>query len=167
MGSFSWWHWLIVLLVVLLLFGGGKKIPELLKGLGTGIKGFKKAVRDDDDESDMPKLDTPMPAQPTQQTIAKSDSKEIVEAKVVASQASINAPVSAPAPQVVRLEVSTAEAPKKRGRPKGSTNKPKDTSSKSPKSPKSSKEAKPKKSTQTKAKKSSETTKAKSTKSTK
>lgn len=162
MGSFSWWHWLIVLLVVLLLFGGGKKIPELLKGLGTGIKGFKKAVRDDD-ESDMPKLDTPTPAQPTQQTIAKSDSKEIVEAKVVASQASINAP----APQVVRLEVSTAEAPKKRGRPKGSTNKPKDTSSKSSKSPKSSKEAKPKKSTQTKAKKSSETTKAKSTKSTK
>lgn len=161
MGSFSWWHWLIVLLVVLLLFGGGKKIPELLKGLGTGIKGFKKAVRDDD-ESDMP-----TPAQPTQQTIAKSDSKEIVEAKVVASQASINAPVSAPAPQVVRLEVSTAEAPKKRGRPKGSTNKPKDTSSKSSKSPKSSKEAKPKKSTQTKAKKSSETTKAKSTKSTK
>lgn len=162
MGSFSWWHWLIVLLVVLLLFGGGKKIPELLKGLGTGIKGFKKAVRDDD-ESDMPKLDTPMPAQPTQQTIAKSDSKEIVEAKVVASQASINAP----APQVVRLEVSTAEAPKKRGRPKGSTNKPKDTSSKSSKSPKSSKEVKPKKSTQTKAKKSGETTKAKSTKSTK
>lgn len=162
MGSFSWWHWLIVLLVVLLLFGGGKKIPELLKGLGTGIKGFKKAVRDDD-ESDMPKLDTPTPAQPTQQTIAKSDSKEIVEAKVVASQASINAP----APQVVRLEVSTAEAPKKRGRPKGSTNKPKDTSSKSSKSPKSSKEVKPKKSTQTKAKKSGETTKAKSTKSTK
>jgi len=36
-------------LVVLLLFGG-KKIPELAKGLGSGIKNFKKAVKDDEDE---------------------------------------------------------------------------------------------------------------------
>jgi sec-independent protein translocase protein TatA len=34
---------------VLLLFGG-KKIPELAKGLGSGIKNFKKAVKDDEDE---------------------------------------------------------------------------------------------------------------------
>ena len=37
---------LIILLVVLLLFGG-KKIPELMKGLGSGIKGFKNAAKDD------------------------------------------------------------------------------------------------------------------------
>lgn len=49
MGGFSWWHWLIVLAVVLLLFGG-KKIPELMKGLGTGIKSFKKAVREDEED---------------------------------------------------------------------------------------------------------------------
>jgi sec-independent protein translocase protein TatA len=36
-------------LVVLLLFGG-KKIPELAKGLGSGIKNFKKAVKEDDEE---------------------------------------------------------------------------------------------------------------------
>ena len=42
-------EWLLIDLVVLLLFGG-KKIPELAKGLGSGIKNFKKAVKDDDDE---------------------------------------------------------------------------------------------------------------------
>ena len=36
---------LIILAVVLLLFGG-KKIPELMKGLGSGIKEFKNAAKD-------------------------------------------------------------------------------------------------------------------------
>lgn len=38
---------LIILLVVLLLFGG-KKIPELMRGLGSGIKEFKDAAKGDD-----------------------------------------------------------------------------------------------------------------------
>ena len=42
-------EWLLIALVVLLLFGG-KKIPELAKGLGSGIKNFKKAVKDDEDD---------------------------------------------------------------------------------------------------------------------
>lgn len=46
MGSFSIWHWLIVLAVVLLLFGGGGKIPRLMKDLGTGVKSFKKGLKD-------------------------------------------------------------------------------------------------------------------------
>ena len=29
---------------------GGKKIPELAKGLGSGIRNFKKAIKDDEDE---------------------------------------------------------------------------------------------------------------------
>jgi sec-independent protein translocase protein TatA len=37
---------LLVLAVIVLLFGG-KKIPELMKGLGTGIKEFKNASKDD------------------------------------------------------------------------------------------------------------------------
>ncbi|RKV27320.1 twin-arginine translocase TatA/TatE family subunit [Helicobacter pylori] len=50
MGGFtSIWHWVIVLLVIVLLFGA-KKIPELAKGLGSGIKNFKKAVKDDEEE---------------------------------------------------------------------------------------------------------------------
>lgn len=39
---------IIVLVVVLLLFGG-KKIPELMKGLGTGIKEFKDATKKDEE----------------------------------------------------------------------------------------------------------------------
>ncbi|MGL2914412.1 twin-arginine translocase TatA/TatE family subunit [Helicobacter pylori] len=51
MGGFtSIWHWVIVLLVIVLLFGA-KKIPELAKGLGSGIKNFKKAVKDDEEET--------------------------------------------------------------------------------------------------------------------
>lgn len=38
----------LIVLVVLLLFGG-KKIPELMKGLGGGIKEFKKASKEDED----------------------------------------------------------------------------------------------------------------------
>ncbi|MDD3009535.1 MAG: twin-arginine translocase TatA/TatE family subunit [Arcobacter sp.] len=41
---------LVVIMVVILLFFGGKKIPELAKGLGSGIKNFKKAISDDDTE---------------------------------------------------------------------------------------------------------------------
>jgi sec-independent protein translocase protein TatA len=37
---------LVILAIVLLLFGG-KKIPELMKGLGSGIKEFKNAAKDD------------------------------------------------------------------------------------------------------------------------
>jgi len=41
---------LIVLAIVVLLFGA-KKIPDLAKGMGKGIKDFKKAIKDDDEES--------------------------------------------------------------------------------------------------------------------
>ncbi len=40
---------IIIVVVVLLLFGG-RKIPELMKGLGSGIKEFKKATKDDEKE---------------------------------------------------------------------------------------------------------------------
>lgn len=43
-------HIIGVLVVVLLLFGG-KKIPELMKGLGSGIKEFKDAVKEDEKDS--------------------------------------------------------------------------------------------------------------------
>ena len=42
-------EWVIVILAVLLLFGA-KKIPELAKGLGTGIREFKKATKEVTDE---------------------------------------------------------------------------------------------------------------------
>ena len=37
-----------IIVVLVLLFFGGKKIPELMKGLGSGIKEFKKGVNEED-----------------------------------------------------------------------------------------------------------------------
>ena len=46
MGRFGATEIIVILVIVLLLFGG-KKIPELMKGLGTGIKEFKDASKGD------------------------------------------------------------------------------------------------------------------------
>ncbi|GGG93333.1 hypothetical protein GCM10011416_08050 [Polaribacter pacificus] len=42
----------LIAIAILLLFGG-RKIPELMKGLGGGIKEFKKASKEDDDEPEV------------------------------------------------------------------------------------------------------------------
>jgi len=39
---------IVVVLVILVLLFGGRKIPELMKGLGQGIKEFKTATKEDD-----------------------------------------------------------------------------------------------------------------------
>jgi sec-independent protein translocase protein TatA len=41
-------HLILIVLIIVLLFGG-KKIPELMKGIGQGMKEFKKASRVDDE----------------------------------------------------------------------------------------------------------------------
>jgi sec-independent protein translocase protein TatA len=43
MGEFSIFHWLVVLAVILIFFGG-KRIPEIMKGFGEGIRSFKEGV---------------------------------------------------------------------------------------------------------------------------
>ena len=51
---------IIIALIILLLFGG-KKIPELMKGIGKGVKNYKKGIEGDDDdeeESDKKKKDS-------------------------------------------------------------------------------------------------------------
>jgi sec-independent protein translocase protein TatA len=45
----SGYEWILVILAIVLLFGG-RKIPELMKGLGQGMKEFKKAKNEDVDE---------------------------------------------------------------------------------------------------------------------
>ena len=40
---------LIIVLVLVLVLFGGSKVPQLMKGLGQGMKEFKQATRDDDD----------------------------------------------------------------------------------------------------------------------
>ena len=50
------WEWIIIALVVLLLFGG-KKIPELMRGLGKGVKSFKQGMKEVEGEMNEIKKD--------------------------------------------------------------------------------------------------------------
>lgn len=47
LGFMGPWQIVLIVVVVLLLFGG-RKIPELMRGLGGGIKEFKSAVKEDE-----------------------------------------------------------------------------------------------------------------------
>ena len=48
LGMVGPWQIVLIVALVLLLFGG-RKIPELMKGLGGGVKEFKKALKEDED----------------------------------------------------------------------------------------------------------------------
>ena len=48
-GFMGGYEWVLILLAVLLLFGG-KKIPELMRGLGSGIKEFKDAAKEENNK---------------------------------------------------------------------------------------------------------------------
>ncbi len=50
-GMFGHWEILVIVLIVLLLFGG-RKIPEMMKGMGKGIRSFKKGMSGEDEESE-------------------------------------------------------------------------------------------------------------------
>ena len=47
-------EWLVIALIILLLFGG-KKVPELMKGLGKGVKSFKDGMNGADDKTEASK----------------------------------------------------------------------------------------------------------------
>ena len=51
LGMIGPWQIVIIVIVIVLLFGG-KKIPELFKGVGQGLKEFKDATNKDDNEKD-------------------------------------------------------------------------------------------------------------------
>lgn len=51
-------HLLIVLVIILVLFGG-RKLPELMKGLGQGIREFKEGMRDQPTPTNPPPSSTP------------------------------------------------------------------------------------------------------------
>jgi sec-independent protein translocase protein TatA len=59
MDAFAPWHIIILLGAILLLFGG-KKIPEMMGGIGKGMKEFKKAIKDEEEKpADAPKAIPP------------------------------------------------------------------------------------------------------------
>ncbi len=65
------WEIVLILAVVLILFGA-KKLPELAKGLGTGIKEFKKATREVTDEIQNSGNETSAPKAPPANTAPQS-----------------------------------------------------------------------------------------------
>jgi len=54
LGMVGPWEIIAIIAIVLLIFGG-RKIPELMKGLGQGMKEFKKASREDSEEENKEK----------------------------------------------------------------------------------------------------------------
>ncbi|WP_298074678.1 twin-arginine translocase TatA/TatE family subunit [uncultured Bacteroides sp.] len=54
-------EWIIIAVIILLLFGG-KKIPELMKGLGKGVKSFKEGVNEAKEEINKAQDDLDEPA---------------------------------------------------------------------------------------------------------
>jgi len=62
-GIFGGWEIVLILAVVLILFGA-KKLPELAKGLGQGIKEFKKATREVTEEISTVMDESPAPPPP-------------------------------------------------------------------------------------------------------
>ncbi len=54
LGVIGPWQIVLIVVLVLLLFGG-RKIPELMRGLGGGVKEFKNAVKEDEQEGEKEK----------------------------------------------------------------------------------------------------------------
>lgn len=78
------WEIVLILAVVLILFGA-KKLPELAKGLGSGIKEFKKATRDVTDEIHSA-MDDDSPPAPSQKKLPSGNNPS--EAEKAVSQSS-------------------------------------------------------------------------------
>ena len=58
LGVIGFWQLAIIVLIVLLLFGG-KKIPELMKGIGKGVKSFKEGMNEVEDQINKSDEDKP------------------------------------------------------------------------------------------------------------
>jgi sec-independent protein translocase protein TatA len=65
------WPEIIGILVIVLVLFGAKKVPELMRGMGHGIKEFKKATRDVQDEVQRAIEEDPEPLPPPSRKIAQ------------------------------------------------------------------------------------------------
>ena len=73
------WEIILIVLVILLIFGG-KKIPELMRGLGKGVKSFKDGVNGKEDEA-VPEEKGKTPDDKAKEEVKKSDSPKDQMAK--------------------------------------------------------------------------------------
>ncbi|VVP58034.1 Sec-independent protein translocase protein TatA [Pseudomonas fluorescens] len=70
MGIFDWKHWVVILVVVVLVFGT-KKLKNLGTDVGESIKGFRKAMNDEDKPAD-PTVTPQQPVPPAQPQTTQS-----------------------------------------------------------------------------------------------
>ena len=75
------WETVAILAVVLILFGA-RKLPELAKGLGSGIKEFRKATREvnQDLQRAFEEDDEPLPPEPPRKRVASKPKQPVSEA---------------------------------------------------------------------------------------
>ena len=66
------WEIVIIALVILLILGG-KKIPELMKGLGKGVKSFKEGISEVDEQVSDIKKELDKPAETKSEEVKKQD----------------------------------------------------------------------------------------------
>jgi len=66
MGEFSIFHWLIVLAIVLIFFGG-RRIPEVMRGLGEGIRSFKEGMAGTSQQTPPPAAPAPPAEKPAEE----------------------------------------------------------------------------------------------------
>jgi len=69
---------ILLILALILIFFGARRIPELAKGLGQGIKEFKKATREVSDEIHNSSNDDPPPSAPAKQITPSSEAQATV-----------------------------------------------------------------------------------------
>ena len=81
-GLLAPWHWIIIIAVILLVFGP-KKLPDLGNSLGKGISGFRKGLKDVQDEvsssvsmEEGQRAETTMAAEPTKVPVLTQTSAE-------------------------------------------------------------------------------------------
>ncbi len=74
--GFGPWEWVVVIMAILLLFGG-KKLPELARGLGKGLRIFKEELQGitKDLEDDKPPADQPRPTRHSSQDDTEDQTK--------------------------------------------------------------------------------------------
>ncbi len=68
-------HWLIILVVILILFGG-RKIPELMRGMGEGVRGFKEGMSGGNQDKTSSTKPTPPPPADEAKDSEKKDKKD-------------------------------------------------------------------------------------------
>ena len=93
MGGLSITHLLVVLIVALLLFGAGR-VADVGKGLGEGIRNFKKGLKDEEADA------------PVKRKVAVDDDEDVVEIVRRPKQLAVAAPVAgAKKKKVIQIEV--------------------------------------------------------------